>query len=369
MYVCVRERERYIYIYRDRQTDRERERVAPRSLPLDTFIYDAKLSFGVAKSCGIFQRLSSAVCRIMWCRYGVRVIAYLDDFLIIEKCTSCLAALNNLLLILRRLGFSINWNKVEGPMQRLVFLGILIDTHLLTLSLPKDKQDEFSGLVKEYINKKRVSRKQLERLIGKLNWACQVVRGGRNFLRRMLTLQNSVKLGNHKIIVTNAFLADLRWWDSFMDTFNGCVSFLDKSPVTNLQTDACLHGGGGYYNGDYFYINWELDMPDVIDKHINLKEAISILLALERWAPMLQNKHVIIYTDNVTAKSVINKGTSPSDWLMAYLIRASFWTQAKYNFSVKAVYLPGRCNLRADSISRLHEPFALSRLYDYLHCF
>ncbi|CAC5385457.1 unnamed protein product [Mytilus coruscus] len=40
----------------------------------------------------------------------------------------CSAALNCLIQLLRKLGFYINWNKVEGPSQRLIFLGILIDT-------------------------------------------------------------------------------------------------------------------------------------------------------------------------------------------------------------------------------------------------
>ncbi|CAG2193334.1 unnamed protein product [Mytilus edulis] len=95
----------------------------------DTFFYDTKLPFGAAQSPSIFQRLSSAVCRIMKSKYNFCVIAYLDDFLIIESTYDrCSAALTCLIKLLRKLGFYINWNKVEGPSQRLIFLGILIDT-------------------------------------------------------------------------------------------------------------------------------------------------------------------------------------------------------------------------------------------------
>lgn len=54
-----------------------------------------------------------------------------------------------------------------------------------------------------------------------------------------------------------------------MGVFNGSVSFLDNRPITSLYTDACLEGGAGYYNWDYFYINCKLHIPELKDSHIN----------------------------------------------------------------------------------------------------
>ena len=45
-----------------------------------TYMFDSRLPFGVSKSPQIFQRLSSAVCRILKQKYNYKVIAYLDDF-------------------------------------------------------------------------------------------------------------------------------------------------------------------------------------------------------------------------------------------------------------------------------------------------
>ncbi|CAG2207961.1 unnamed protein product [Mytilus edulis] len=129
----------------------------------DTFFYDTKLPFGAAQSPSIFQRLSSAVCRIMKSKYNFCVIAYLDDFLTTESTYDrCSAALTCLIKLLRKLGFYINWNKVEGPSQRLIFLGILIDTCKLTLSLPGDKLTEFFNLLCDFKGKHRASKKQIE---------------------------------------------------------------------------------------------------------------------------------------------------------------------------------------------------------------
>lgn len=322
------------------------------------------MPFGAAKSPSIFQRLSSAVCRIMKIRYNYCVISYLDDFLIIESSFDrCSDALACLIRLLRKLGFYINWNKVEGPSQRLVFLGVLIDTCNLTLSLPPEKLSDFYNLLCDFKSKHRASKTQLESLIGKLNWSCQVIKGGRTFLRRLIDLKNTLKQSQHKAILSEDFQKDLDWWIDFIHVFNGSVKFVDSKPVTNLQTDACQHGGGAFFDSDFFYINWKLDLPAVADFHINLKETITLILAIFRWHRKLQDKQVIIHTDNITAKSIVNKGTCKSAYVMN-LLRQLFWLQAVFNFSIKAVYIPGKYNVLADCISRLHEKGQLSKLWE-----
>ena len=89
---------------------------------------------------------------------------------------------------------------------------------------------------------------------------------------------------------------------------------------------------------------------------------MAIVLALKRWAPLLSDKRVIVRTDNIAAKSYINKGASRNTFIMPYL-RSLFWTQACYNFSVSTIYVKGRLNTIADTISRLAEPNMLTKLY------
>ena len=47
-------------------------------------------------------------------------------------------AMNCLIYLLRKLGFAINWNKVMGATQQLVYLGIGIDTSVMYVKLPED---------------------------------------------------------------------------------------------------------------------------------------------------------------------------------------------------------------------------------------
>jgi hypothetical protein len=109
-----------------------------------------------------------------------------------------------------------------------------------------------------------------------------------------------------------------------------------------------------YYNQDWSYVNWALDLPQAEGMHINYKETIAIVLAAFRWAPQWANSYVTLYTDNVTAKSIINKGSSKNPLVMPY-IRELFWLSAIYNFHLRVEYIPGSCNVVADAISRLHD--------------
>ena len=82
--------------------------------------------------------------------------------------------MHTLINLLRQLGFAINWSKVEGPSQQLVFLGVVVDSATMTLALTTLKLKDFSDLLTMFLKKKRVSVRQLETLVGKLSWASQV---------------------------------------------------------------------------------------------------------------------------------------------------------------------------------------------------
>ena len=116
---------------------------------------------GARLSPSIFNELSQAVRCIMAIKGFSRCKAYLDDFLLI-------ADTKELIKLLRYLGFSINYNKVVGPAQRITFLGVELDSNTCTLSLPQEKLETFLQQVKDFNQRKSVSKKQLLSLAGKL---------------------------------------------------------------------------------------------------------------------------------------------------------------------------------------------------------
>ena len=85
------------------------------------------------------------------------IICYLDDFLIVAQTFSeCIQVLNELLCLLRRLGFQINYNKLEGPTLTITFLGITLDSVTMTLSIPDDKLTDVELTMKFYIKEKGI---------------------------------------------------------------------------------------------------------------------------------------------------------------------------------------------------------------------
>ena len=80
-----------------------------------------------------------------------------------------------------------------------------------------------------------------------------------------------------------------------MEHFSGKTFFVstELTSVAEFSTDASLVGGGGYYQQDWFHVNWELDFPHFQDCHINELELFTVLLAFRRWGTQLSDKWIV----------------------------------------------------------------------------
>ena len=260
------------------------------------------------------------------------IIVYLDDFLIVAHSKEeCQKTLQVLMETVRRLGFGINYNKVAGPSQRLTFLGIMLDAVSMTMELPEEKCQEIKDLLHQVYQRRKIKKRELQSLVGKLSWASQCVQGGRTFIRRLIDPIAQLKSPWHRTRVTQDMKEDIEWWMRFLDVFNGPFS-------TWL-------GASGL--------------------HINHKETLAIETAAARWAHRSANHRVFLYCDNQAAVGIVNKGSCRDTFLMQSLHRI-FWLSAKFNFRLKVIYYPGVVNVVADAVSRLHEPRGYEELYSIL---
>ena len=321
----------------------------------ETFLFDTRLPFGSKCGPSHFTRITQSICRMMAKRGFDENLCYIDDFFLafdsFEKCNEALLCLLNLV---RSLGFNVSWKKVVSPSQHVQFLGIDFDTRDCTLSLDEIKLSQLHEKLSRFRNRKRASLKQLQSLAGSLNWAIQVVRGGRFFLRRILDTMNTLKHMKHKAILGREFKLDLDWWLTYMSIFNGTI-YYRKESEEHIHVDACQSAAGMFYSGDWHYVNFRIDWPAIVPLHINYKEACSITKAVDKWAPMLANRLVTVHTDSASAKAMINKGRTKDPFVNA-LLRKLWWQSARYNFDVRAIHIPGKVHCMADTISRIHEP-------------
>lgn len=333
----------------------------------ESFLRDSKLPFGAKASPTIFHRISQAVKRMMVRRGYQLIVAYQDDFLVIgETYDACLEAWMCLINLLLRLGFELSYPKLVAPTMSLVFLGIQIDTGTCELSLPETKLSQIQDKVSSFVHRKRATKQQLQSLAGSLNFAARVVRGGRTFLRRILDSIAKLRQQHHKVRLRGAIRGDIAWWNSFLKDFNGAAAFIEEAPITPILTDSCTTGAGAFCNGDFRYVNWEADYPELASQHINVKEAMIAALAVRRWGHLCQNRTIYLYIDNQCAVWALNKATCKSEVVME-AIREMFWASVKYNFVVKAQYMAGCKHVIADCLSRLHEPARLLQWESYLN--
>lgn len=329
-------------------------------------LIDTRLSFGARKSPEIFNRLSQAVRNILRVHGYKKLIAYLDDFLVVASShAECLEAMSVLMKILRKLGFKINYSKVEGPTQKLCFLGIVMDTINMNLQLPPDKLNSFYEDLEKFAARKKVTKQQIQSIVGKLNWASQCVYGGRFHLRRLLDKLATLHRPWHRTRVTREMRADVDWWLTFMNTSNGTMPIINSRPGISVSIDACNTASGAYCANEWLYSPWIPVWPSAAPLHINFKETLSLELAVRRWGHLWSGRMVHIHCDNMAAVSIINKGSSHNPMVMASLRRV-FMLSTIYQFRFKAFFYKGICNKIADAVSRLHEVNGVDRLYGYL---
>lgn len=111
------------------------------------------------------------------------ILTYLDDFLIIgDTKHECELAYYELNKLFTELGFNINWEKAVASKQRLTFSGIEIYTVLRQLCLDDSKLCELRQSFSDTLLKRSITKRELQSLVGKLNFAARVVFGGRTFL-------------------------------------------------------------------------------------------------------------------------------------------------------------------------------------------
>ena len=79
-------------------------------------------------------------------------------------------------------------SKLEGPTSCLIFLEIEVDTISLQLRLPQEKLLNLKELLSYNVLCKSMTKKDLQKLAGLLQFSIKVVRPGRPFLCRLYAM-------------------------------------------------------------------------------------------------------------------------------------------------------------------------------------
>ena len=165
---------------------------------------------GCSSLCNIFETFSMVLEWIATAKLQASaVIHILDDFLFLAPSRDKCRDLDNFIKLGNEVGVPIAEEKTVGPATCLQFAGITLDTINMHARLPDDKLACCWGLLTAFYNKRSVTLKEPQSLIGLLNFACSVVLPGRAFLPRMIDLTKGVHKPYHHIRLTRQCKEDI----------------------------------------------------------------------------------------------------------------------------------------------------------------
>ncbi|XP_069125516.1 uncharacterized protein [Argopecten irradians] len=263
--------------------------------------------------------------------------------------------------VCNELGVPLAPDKCEVPTTCLTFLGLDIDTEEMLIKVPLEKIVSLVNLIESFLNRSKVSLKDMQSLTGKVAFCTRAIPGARAFCRRLYESMSCASKPFHYIRLTLALKEDLEVLLQFFSSFNGVCFIPDKDWTTNttleLYTDSAGNpdlGCAAIYQNQWVCLQWPFAWRKLdLIRDITFLELVPIALAMVIWGEQFKNKKVIFHCDNQALVEILNKKTSKSNRVMK-LIRPLVLTSLKSNIQFKSIHVQGLHNSIADALSRFH---------------
>lgn len=190
-----------------------------------------------------------------------------------------------------------------------------IDSIRMELRLPQEKLQKLQNELRFFELKKRATKRQLQRLVGILAHCGRVIRGSRTFSCRIIDMLCQLPDRNVRIKLSEGFLKDISWWKRFAENFNGVACIVESETMDSpiILSDASLKGysvmwgedwTAGFFNTDKEpldvssckkeHCHWiNISVPRTHSDNINVLETTPILLAVNKYSYLWENKVVI----------------------------------------------------------------------------
>ena len=328
----------------------------------DEYYIDKCLPMGCAISCKLWEKFSTFLEWHLKEEVGIKTVHhYLDDFLFMGKndTSECMKLMTEFVKLCEFIGVPLAHEKTVGPTTKLIFLGIEIDTTMMVIKIPNEKVEKLKALLQTLILKKSMKLKEMQSLVGSLNFFGKAVPNARAFNRRFYDATCGITKPHHHIKLTNEIKEDMKMWLEFLENFNGVRILHEQewlaNDVIDMYTDSSGNpnlGCGGYCDGRWFYWQWPKDWDESVFREMTFLELVPILIAVKIWGmEVLQNKKIIMHVDNQALVSVINKQSSKSKAVMK-LVRPMVLYLLKFNVLFRAQHILGKQNNIADALSR-----------------
>ena len=263
---------------------------------------------GVSEGPRLFTKLMKPIFATLRQR-GYTITSYIDDTLIthssLEGCYECI---NSTLELLQQVGFCVNVKKsVFVSTQRLEYLGNIIDSVSMTVTLPDRRREKIVQCCTRLFHQSRDTIRTVAKVIGYLVAAVPAAEMGKLHYRylemaKVSALQRSGGNFDKWMNITPDMKKDLLWWINNVAVQDRKI--FRTGAELDLYTDASNLGWGGCLNGQCINGRWA---ATEVELHINLKELKAILFAVKSFAHLLKGKHIKVFCDSATAVAYVNQ--------------------------------------------------------------
>ncbi|KAJ1205930.1 hypothetical protein NDU88_001350 [Pleurodeles waltl] len=226
-----------------------------------------------------------------------KVTHYLDDFFFITPSisTGCQELLDSFTELMEDVGMPLAPEKTAGPSNSLSFMRIELDSMTREARLPLDKQVTMLLLLDVMLEKPKVTVKEVQTVLGQLNFVFGVVRVGRTCCRWLGRALLGLSMPHHHVRVSVGVREDLHMWCFFLDTFNGIP--MGSPPEVEWEAQIFSDAAGYivfgiYYQGIWCTQEWPARWKRG-GRGIAFLELFPLLVAVYKCSPLLQHKKVL----------------------------------------------------------------------------
>jgi hypothetical protein len=301
--------------------------------------------------------------------FGVRCVRYLDDWLLIGA--SPQAVLDGMLAaaaLFVQFGLVLNKDKIEGPSQVMVFLGVELDSTKQSVGLSEQRVADTIALIQSFLTRKKTSRKVLQSLLGKLSFVSSCLPAARPFLRSVIDLTSGPVFKAKPRRLSADFKEELSFWLTHLQSWNRTQKWAATTVPFCFASDASTEGFGWVVEsappcplplpleatpGSAFSGTWTGPDKDRQASHVTIAfgELFAAVSAVLTAGAALQDSHVVMVLDNSTDVAIVNRRATNAPRLLG-LLKILARQSVRYNFTFVAVHRAGCKNVLPDVLSR-----------------
>ena len=344
------------------------------------YYIDIAMPFGKANSSKLFCRwaslwFESCIIRFNQMHNSNAVLgSYVDDAF--GGATTRQLAVKLILFITRAgdiMATIVNITKTEGPATAMVILGLHYCSQNKICNLDPAKVVRYSERLRSLLQAGRTTSKELERIVGNLEFAAWVEPFGRPLLT-FISREVSPDEPRREVILPFFTRIAMRIWLCLLQRNRGLrySYILNTLPLERRRifVDAASSGGiGGYASYTYFSVPLRHLVPHLrrcdgwsafprVD--IAWLELFAAFVAIDMFAADSPGHLVILYSDNTNVVAWLSRRRSPNPFVCT-LVSAIERLKYKFMLKLSVRYIPSTHNVSADLLSRKTVPLRFAR--------